>query len=597
MQALHEGDDADGFPREVFQTAARGARPLSPVALLTLVIVGALRGVTTLRGMERFARLDLRGIWILGGWCPDHSTLGRFIEGLHGEVSEALFERLTVEALRAIGKRVCDVSLDGTIVCAVASRYGRLHADAITERLARAQQRAAAASGDEKATEALERARACADALAAQQRVRREVGRDLESIQICPSEPEAVTHKTKEGAFHPAYVGSVVATPERFIVGVDVDPRDELVSVQPMLEQAMAISARVDVALSSTANVRAGEATGSPREAAPDAGGTAPPSTASEPDSKAPARAAHTIAIARADGAYLVSKVLDLERKLGIELRINIGSLAESVVQPQGFNPAAPYAFDKDRFRLVVLPATEYAPERICLQCPMGALLEHERNYPANGRVPAATSYRAHGVRCASCAYAGRCLQKAKQRTVRRYRSDALREAMRDRMLSPDALAERGVRSQSVEPCFGSMKGPQRLRRFHRRGLRGARLEFVLHALAHNMGRLASIARGGRRSGPAGRPHGGSPDGVRGSSRRVGATTPEASPTATMRARRGSRRTGRGPARFPRQHWHETPCAWSTSHARALNVTHSATASGGACTRRLFDEQVCCRGA
>ena len=45
---------------------------------------------------------------------------------------------------RGTGKRVCDVSSDGTIVCAVASRYGRLHADAITARLERAQQRATA---------------------------------------------------------------------------------------------------------------------------------------------------------------------------------------------------------------------------------------------------------------------------------------------------------------------------------------------------------------------------------------------------------------------------------------------------------------------
>jgi hypothetical protein len=60
-----------------------------------------------------------------------------------------------------------------------------------------------------------------------------------------------------------------------------------------------------------------------------------------------------------------VSKVLNLEAKLGIELRINIGSLADSVPHPQGFNPDDSYAFDKDRFRLVVLPATDYAPAQV----------------------------------------------------------------------------------------------------------------------------------------------------------------------------------------------------------------------------------------
>jgi hypothetical protein len=203
-----------------------------------------------------------------------------------------------------------------------------------------------------------------------------------------------------------------------------------------------------------------------------------------------------------------VSKALNLEETLGVELRIHLGSLADRVPHPQGFNPADPDAFDKDRFRLVVLPATDYAPARKCLQCPMGALLGHARNDPANKHVPAATSDRAHGVRCASCPYASRCLQKAKQRTVCRYVSDTTREAMRDRMLEPQARAERGVRSKSVEPCFASSKGPQGLRRFHRRGVRGARLEFRLHALAHNLGRLVSLARGGRRAGRAGRPRG-----------------------------------------------------------------------------------------
>jgi hypothetical protein len=247
------------------------------------------------------------------------------------------------------------------------------------------------------------------------------------------------------------------------------------------------------------------------------------------------------VEVARADGNYLVSKVLDLEEKLGIELRINIGSLADSVPAPQGFDPNDPKAFHKERFHLVVLAATAYAPERVCLQCPMGALLAHERNYPANKHVPAATSYRAHGVRCASCPYASRCLQKAKERTVRRYRSDSKCEAMRDRMLSPQVRAERGVRSKSVEPCFASTKGPQGLRRFHRRGVRGARLEFRLHALAHNLGRLASLARGGRRAGRAGRPQGSSrPDGRCRASTRARRPRPKG-------VARGSLRPGRAP--------------------------------------------------
>lgn len=82
------------------------------------------------RELERLAALDLRGMWILGGWCPDHRTIGRFVAKLHGKISQTRFEHLTVEALRAVGKRVCDVSLDGTVIAAVASRSHRLGVEA-----------------------------------------------------------------------------------------------------------------------------------------------------------------------------------------------------------------------------------------------------------------------------------------------------------------------------------------------------------------------------------------------------------------------------------------------------------------------------------
>ena len=123
-QALGDETIWPEFPRELFRCPAQGTSPLSPFALFNLVVIATLLGQSSLRELERLAALDLRGMWILGGWCPDHSTIGRFVAKLHGKVSQTMFEHLTVEALRAVGKRVCDVSLDGTVIAAVASRYG-----------------------------------------------------------------------------------------------------------------------------------------------------------------------------------------------------------------------------------------------------------------------------------------------------------------------------------------------------------------------------------------------------------------------------------------------------------------------------------------
>jgi len=213
LAALDDDTVWPDFPRELFRSAPRGAPSLSPIALFNLVIVGALQGATGLRELERMASLDLRGMWILGGWCPDHSTIGRFMAKLHGRMSNAMFEHLTIEALRAVHMRVCDVSLDGTVIAAATSRYQRLGAEAVAQQLAQAQAHVRVAPNDPKKIDALAKAQATAAALKVQQEARVAGGRDASSVMVFSNEPEVVLHKTKEGAFHPAYIASATAAP------------------------------------------------------------------------------------------------------------------------------------------------------------------------------------------------------------------------------------------------------------------------------------------------------------------------------------------------------------------------------------------------
>lgn len=42
-----------------------------------------------------------------------------------------------------------------------------------------------------------------------------------------------------------------------------------------------------------------------------------------------------------------------------------------------------------------------------------------------------------------------------------------------------------------VEPCFAELRERQGLRRFHRRGLPGVRVEFALHCIAFNLKKTA----------------------------------------------------------------------------------------------------------
>ena len=57
-----------------------GRRPYGPEAILGIILYGLSKGIGSLRGLEELARLDLGCMWISGGLCPDHATLGRFIQ-------------------------------------------------------------------------------------------------------------------------------------------------------------------------------------------------------------------------------------------------------------------------------------------------------------------------------------------------------------------------------------------------------------------------------------------------------------------------------------------------------------------------------------
>ncbi len=67
------------------------------------------------------------------------------------------------------------------------------------------------------------------------------------------------------------------------------------------------------------------------------------------------------------------------------------------------------------------------------------------------------------------------------------------KEVMAQVLEQPAARQRYARRSHLVEPVFAELKERQGLKRFHRRGLRGARLEFSLHCLAFNL----------KRAGPA----------------------------------------------------------------------------------------------
>lgn len=71
----------------------------------------------------------------------------------------------------------------------------------------------------------------------------------------------------------------------------------------------------------------------------------------------------------------------------------------------------------------------------------------------------------------------------------------ALGEAMREAVKSEEGRAAYRKRQEIVEPVFGHLRVRMGLRRLLLRGLEGARIEFLLACIAHNLGKVRDYAR------------------------------------------------------------------------------------------------------
>lgn len=124
-------------------------------------------------------------------------------------------------------------------------------------------------------------------------------------------------------------------------------------------------------------------------------------------------------------------------------------------------------------------------------QCPAGEKLiplgnvktdDGNRAYRSYGRAP-----------CGECQLRRSCTTAVSGRTIKRYVGEAYKEEVQRVMRQPCAQQQYRRRKGMVEPVFGELKHVQGLQRFRRRGLHRVRLEFALHAAAHNLRRLVNL--------------------------------------------------------------------------------------------------------
>lgn len=134
-----------------------------------------------------------------------------------------------------------------------------------------------------------------------------------------------------------------------------------------------------------------------------------------------------------------------------------------------------------------------YNPHDDFYVCPMGQKMKfvrQERRYTASGYQQTVSVYRAS--RCQGCPLRGQCHKSKRDRQIEvNHTLDDYKARARELLTSEQGLKHRSKRPVEPEAVFGQIKECGRFRRLRLKGLTGAKIDFGLKALAHNLRKLA----------------------------------------------------------------------------------------------------------
>ena len=410
--------------------AAQGRAPYAPAAMLGLILWGLMHGVDSLRALEKLARTDLSCMWVTGGITPEFSIIGRFIRR-HEELLKGgdFFARLTADIVDLCDSDASRLAGDGTVIEAAASRYRKLDAEAARKAAKKAADKAEKNPDDEELQKEKEHAEEVERKVARRAERRRKKGKDPTKAVINPAESEAYIQRQKKGGTAASYKPSIFANEDRIITGTAVHPSSEKAIIEELLTKAQKVQLVSQLLL---------------------------------------------------DGNYFSSGVLSLLYEDQIDALIPDGKLDEDTKEKESSSDGK---FKKEEF--------EYDPKTDTMICPAGQTLLPTERVPST---PDRTGYVRYGkADCDKCPCREQCTTAKDGRTVKRYEGDDLKEAMREVMSQPKARAAYRKRQAWVEPVFGELRHIQGLQRFRRRGLEKVKVEFNLHAMAHNLRRMLKL--------------------------------------------------------------------------------------------------------
>lgn len=221
----------------VFEERKKGRRPYQPKAMVGLILYGLMQGISSLRDLERLARLDLGCVFITDGICPDFSSIGYFIRRHQAVLSELFFLNLTKSILKLTRSGIRSLAGDGTIIEAASSRYKLMRQEAIQDLHKQLKTRNSTNPKEQNLLSDIEKLELTSKMLQERIEKRKVQRKPVDTVTIHPLEPEAVVQPTKKGKLSvPAYKPSVLANESRVVVAFDVHPSNEISSLFSMLD-------------------------------------------------------------------------------------------------------------------------------------------------------------------------------------------------------------------------------------------------------------------------------------------------------------------------------------------------------------------------
>jgi transposase len=464
-----------------------GRPPFSPRDLSGLYLYGMLNRIRSSRQLEAACHNRLDVIWLMQGQTPDHSTIAAFVSE-HARHLKKLFRQSIHLSMSAGLVTLAHVSVDGTKLEADAGRnsvrsQAWLEAESAKLELAAAelekewtaneerekvlwneQSPESGPQGPERRAAFEKKQKKLKAALAAiKQRAaaaEADGGKTPKPIASL-SDPEARVMPDKQGKSKPGYNAQIAVDSEAgIIVAQDLNDRPEDVGqLTPMLESVKQQTGRL------------------PEEASGDSGYN----SGGE--------------LAQLEAMGIIGYLPDAGKNSGA-VRSHAEPTAAEVARADALAAAhAGVTLSEEQWK--ALPRTHnqidkcafiYQTESDTYRCPAGVSLPVLRHSSDQKSWGVAHRHQYGGSpACATCAHAAECCANpAKGRTVNRDQFEPQRQRMRDRTKTPEGQARYRLRSQTVEPRFGVIKGALAIRRLMRRGLAKAGTEFSLICTALN---------------------------------------------------------------------------------------------------------------